>query len=170
MTANFSTLPIALQTANIPYPIRAVTQADMQTLQDNCWSHRSPENNKNTLHIALQAIEKKRGLGIVVEIDKKIIAYGQYLCLTHYAEISDLTVSESYRSQGIGTAMIQYLIQSIAQTDKTRIEIGVAESNPRALALYEKIGFEVSYDLTLNLGNGQEKVIYLRLRLPTKSH
>lgn len=171
MTANFSTIPIALQTANIPYPIRAVTQADLNALQTDCWAHRSPENNQNTLHIALRAIEKKRGLGIVVEasaIDKKIIAYGQYLCLTHYAEISDLTVSEQYRSQGIGTAMIQCLIASIRKTGHNLIEIGVAESNPRALALYEKIGFQISYNLNLNLGNGQGKVIYLRLKLPQK--
>lgn len=166
MTADSSTLSIALQTPNIPYRIRIVTKADLKALQTDCWGHRSLENNQNTLHIALRAIEKKRGLGIVVETDEKIIAYGQYLRLTHYAEISDLTVSEAYRCQGIGTAMIQYLIQAIAKTDKKRIEIGVAESNPRALALYKKLGFKISYDLTLNLGKGHEKVIYLRLNLP----
>ena len=45
------------------------------------------------------------------------------------------------------------------------IEIGAAVANPRAVALYRRLGFRDERQLFLNLGNGNEPVIYLRLEL-----
>ena len=45
------------------------------------------------------------------------------------------------------------------------IEIGAAMSNPRAVALYRRLGFEDSHTMMLNLGKGKEKVLFLRLVL-----
>src|SRR5690606_35640545 len=130
--------------------------------RQDCWAHRSITRSQEHLKMIEEAAKKRRGLGIVVEKlkSKQIIAYGQIMTLTKCYEISDLIVSEAYRSQGIGTAMIQYLLQTYKKAHSSCIEIGVAASNPRALALYKRLGFKVAYKLELNLGNGREPVIY----------
>ncbi len=171
MAIDSSTIPLALQIPEIPYHIRMVRQADMSELRKNCWAHRSITSSRDLLKTVTSSAERGRGLGIVVETTSNelpIIAYGQILILPRCAEISDLFVAEAYRSHGIGTAMIQYLIHSIRDTGTQCVEIGVAESNPPALALYQRLGFKISYDLNLNMGHGLERVLFLRLNLPKK--
>ncbi len=171
MAVDSSTIPLALQIPDIPYHIRMVRQADISELRKNCWAHRSIASCRELLKTVTNSAEKGRGLGVVVETashELPIIAYGQALVMPKCAEISDLVVAEGYRSQGIGTAIVQYLIHNIRETGVRVVEIGVAASNPRAFALYQHLGFKITYDLTLNLGNGRERVIYLRLNLPEK--
>lgn len=168
MTVDSNTQLLALQTADIPYHIRPVTHADSKSLHDCCWSHHSMTHTQEHLKYIIKAQSNQRGLGIVVEApdNPDIIAYGQMMLLTKCYEISDLIVADEYRSQGIGTALIQYLIAAFHFSTMRRIEIGVATSNPRALALYQQLGFEEAYQLELNLGQGRESVIYLSLILP----
>lgn len=168
MTVDSSTQVLALQTPDIPHIIRPVCRADSKALRRNCWSHRSMTRTQEQLKRITKTQSNHRGLGIVIEAlhSPGIIAYGQIMMLTACYEISDLIVVEAYRSQGIGTAMIQYLIGAFRYSQMRRIEIGVAASNPRALALYQRLGFVEAYELELNLGNGREPVIYLSLTLP----
>lgn len=160
MTVDSNTQPLALQPPDISHNIREVTTTDLMPLREDCWAHRSLTASKEILKRIENARKRKRGIGIVVEacLTKKIIAYAQIMMLTKCSEISDLIVSETHRSQGIGTAMIQYLIRTMPYKI---IEIGVAESNPRALALYQKLGFARAYELKFNTGH----IIYLRLKL-----
>lgn len=165
MTVDFNTQVLALQSPNIPYLMRQVKLSDLEALRQDCWTHHSITRSREHLKIVDDAAKTGRGLGIVVEADasKHIIAFGQILMLSQCSEISDLIVSDAYRCQGIGTAMIQYLVHAFLGSFLPRIEIGVAASNPRALALYKRLGFQVGYELELNLGNGKETVIYLSL-------
>jgi len=161
-------IPLALQSTIIPYDIRPVTLDDVATLQACLWQHRSFRDIQDFIARVLKFTEQKRGLGIVVTnalIDPHlIVAYGQVTRWLQCAEISDLIVSTDYQSQGIGTAMIQHLTQSVIQTVDC-VELGVAESNPRALKLYQALGFRERYKLKLDLGEGHEPVIYLGLDL-----
>lgn len=158
----------ALQSPDTAHIIRQISNTDLLALHADCWSHRSVKRCQEILKTINTARKRQRGMGIVVAGDvNKIIAYGQIMRLSKCIEISDLVVSEKYRSQGIGTAMIQYLIASIPDESRNIIEIGVAESNPRALALYQRLGFKRAYELRLKLTDGRETVVYLRLDLST---
>ena len=161
MSVDSNTQPLALQPHNTQHHIREVTIADLIPLRADCWVHRSLTASTEILKMIENASKRNRGSGIVVEssLTRKIIAYAQIMLLTKCYEISDLIVSENYRSQGIGTAMIQYLIRAVPMNRTKIIEIGVAETNIRALALYQKLGFSRAYDLKLVSGC----IIYLRL-------
>jgi ribosomal protein S18 acetylase RimI-like enzyme len=52
-----------------------------------------------------------------------------------------LGVHPALRSCGIGTLLIRSAEQRIAARGLTRAELGVEESNPRARALYERLGY-----------------------------
>ncbi|MEO1288676.1 MAG: GNAT family N-acetyltransferase [Chloroflexota bacterium] len=161
--SNSSIQVLALQPPDTPYSIRPVDIQDLHTLHLNFWQERTIDQCRTYLKRVLNASQKEHGLGIVVLDGDTIVAYGQVLSLTRCMEISDLFVQPSYRSQGIGTAMIQYLCTSMLKLSTLPIQIGVALSNPCALALYKHLGFTHKNYLELNLGDGIETVQYLEI-------
>lgn len=167
MKRDSNIVPIALEPPNQDILIRPVRANDLSALRANCWSGRSEVRCRDLLRRVIDAANRKRGLGIVVENEAvdALLAYGQVIHWTKCAEISDLMVIASHRSQGLGTAMIQYLIKHLPEPKPPCVEIGVAQSNPRALALYRHLGFQDSYTVNLDVGKGREKITYLRIVL-----
>jgi ribosomal protein S18 acetylase RimI-like enzyme len=116
--------------------------------------------------LALSA--KRRAFGLVavpVQQDDRPVAYGQVTCWPRVAEISDLIVSPAWRGQGVGSDMIHMLIGQASAWPVPAVEIGVAISNNRALALYRRLGFVDARTLRFDLGNGPEPVLYLNLNI-----
>jgi RimJ/RimL family protein N-acetyltransferase len=53
-----------------------------------------------------------------------------------------LSVSRDHRGHGIGSALVQELLMWAPTRGISRVEVRAWVSNPRALALYERLGFE----------------------------
>lgn len=140
---------------------------DADWLITDCWPERPATEIHQLINRAQQNARQGRGLGAVI-IDpesERPIGYGQLTLWPRTAEISDLVVSESWRGRGLGTAMIQYLVRAAREMHAPAVEIGAAYSNPGAMALYRRLGFEDSHIISLNLGDGMEDVLYLKLDL-----
>lgn len=59
-----------------------------------------------------------------------------------YSGTIGITLHPDYRNQGIGTRMMQYLIEWARQTGRlTRLELHVFTYNTRAIHVYERVGF-----------------------------
>ena len=162
--------PLALQQPNTQFEIRLVEPSDAKLLHQYLWKDRNIVAIREFIQRVLKFEDQGRGIGIVVtdnslSSDDLIIAYGQVTQWVKCAEISDLIVHPQYRGQGIGRAIIQYLTHHILVNKINCIELGVAMSNPRALALYRRLGFKDSYTLQLDLGQGTEAVLYLAIDL-----
>jgi ribosomal protein S18 acetylase RimI-like enzyme len=91
----------------------------------------------------------------------RAVGFGQLSRWGTRGEICNLIVSEAWRGQGIGSAMIRRLIGVARENSLADVEIGAALSNPRALALYRRLGFADDRRVMLDLGKGAEPVIYL---------
>lgn len=65
------------------------------------------------------------------------------------AYIDELSISPDRRSQGLGTAAIQAVLTRAATEGWVRIALEVNDDNPRARALYTRLGFEVEARRTL---------------------
>ena len=159
-------LPLALQMPDPRVIIRPVRMQDLPELLRDCWADRTENRAIEMIRRSEHNSTQRRGIGVVAidpQTPGKIVSYGQLTMWSRCGEISDLVVSGPRRSQGIGTAIIQYLVNEARQIPADCIEIGVALANLRALNLYQRLGFKDSYRLTLNLGNGPEAVLYLRL-------
>ncbi|MEW9571959.1 GNAT family N-acetyltransferase [Rhodanobacter sp. Si-c] len=74
----------------------------------------------------------------------------------HY--LAHLGVSPALRGQGIGLALINELIRCGLQLGRRRMVLDVAASNPRAQALYERLGFAVTGERHSALANAQGAV------------
>lgn len=147
--------------------IRPVRLIDCEALHRRCWPQRSLADVQQQIQRVQDTARQGRGGGVVAvpPDDTLPIAYGQLTLWRHLSEISDLIVTESRRSQGVGTAIIQYLVTQAARTALPVVEIGAAEDNPGALRLYRRLGFREARRLELDLGQGPQTVIYLELRL-----
>lgn len=153
----------ALQPPNPAIPIRRVLPEDLLSLAA-CWPERSAPVLETLIWHADRLYSQGRGLGVVVEHAQQIYAYGMLTQWRRCGEISDLYVQHELRGRGLGTAMIQHLVQFARQELRAPcVEIGVALSNPRALALYRRLGFGESHTVHADVDEGYEAVMYLRL-------
>jgi ribosomal protein S18 acetylase RimI-like enzyme len=62
--------------------------------------------------------------------------------------IAQLGVAEAMQGQGIGTALLRHQIALARQKGQQRCVLDVAITNPRAQALYERLGFRVTCEHT----------------------
>lgn len=83
---------------------------------------------------------------LVAELDGVIVGSGE-LTTTEPAELKSLSVDASARGRGVGSAIIaaaEKVVEERADlaTGRTRhLVVGVGVDNPRAAALYERLGF-----------------------------
>jgi ribosomal protein S18 acetylase RimI-like enzyme len=147
--------------------LRLVQIEDALALQLACWPERTLQAVRVWLEGTISRQQRELVWGLVAQVNAQIVAYGQVARWGCIAEISDLVVAEGYRCMGIGTQLIESLMDIAREHGLPEVEIGAAETNPRAAALYRRLGFQDKRRAILELGNGPEPVIYLSLRLET---
>ncbi|MDW8298128.1 MAG: GNAT family N-acetyltransferase [Anaerolineae bacterium] len=141
---------------------RACLQADAEAVWRACFPQLPSAYIHEMLARAESVWRNGRGAGVVACLDDQIVGFGQVTLWARTAEISDLSVTESQRGRGIGTALLKHLIR-LGAAQRNVIEIGVAQRNVRAHALYQRLGFRHERTLLLDLGQGVEPVHYLTL-------
>lgn len=67
--------------------------------------------------------------------------------------IGHLGVEPTLRSHGLGKALIAGLMERVKKASSSRFVLDVSEENPRAKALYERLGFVVTKKNDSNLNN-----------------
>ncbi len=161
--------PLALQPPDPQVNIRPVQLTDVIALHHNCWAERSCTAIQQMVERAQRNAQQGRGLGVVITADgSDVVGFGQLTLWSECGELSDLIIAAPYRGRGLGTTLVQYLTRTAREMHATCLEIGAAYSNPQALALYRYLGFQDHRTLQLNLGNGNEAVLFLRLNIPKK--
>lgn len=157
--------PITILLPDHPdYLMRQAVVTDASDLHQQCW----PDYPSGLMEELLSRINnlhvQGRGTGLVIvhRHSNCIAGYGQIVKWGDKAEISDLIIAEAHRSQGLGTQLIRHLLQHAANLPINRAEIGVAASNRGAYRLYQRLGFEDTYTMLMDLGHGLEKVIYMQ--------
>ncbi|WP_407060098.1 GNAT family N-acetyltransferase [Kiloniella spongiae] len=77
--------------------------------------------------------------------------YRLSLCITGFLSgnrgrdffIDELFVEKAYRNQGIGTKALKYACKQSKILGARRVVLEVEQANPRAKALYERLGFQL---------------------------
>lgn len=85
---------------------------------------------------------------LLAELQGEVVAFAS-LRLVHYlgdeapyAEISEMFVSEQFRRQGVGRALMAELEQRARAAGAGSLVVLTGSDNERALALYQAMGFE----------------------------
>lgn len=96
----------------------------------------------------LQSQERGHLVYLLVERDEQLVGQGQlFLWPGTRGEIANVQVAAAYQNKGIGTTILNYLIQHAKIQAYTSLEITVAIANSRAQTLYQRLGFIVDRPL-----------------------
>jgi RimJ/RimL family protein N-acetyltransferase len=60
----------------------------------------------------------------------------------HKANLA-MTVHDNYQNLGLGTAMLQHLLEIAKKKELKKVHLRVTSNNPRAIHVYEKCGFKI---------------------------
>ena len=75
--------------------------------------------------------------------DDEILAFGGLWFNIDEAHVMNIAVREDNRQKGLGTKLLQFLIELAKKKEKKCITLEVREDNKPAIKLYEKLNFEV---------------------------
>jgi ribosomal-protein-alanine N-acetyltransferase len=73
-----------------------------------------------------------------------IVAFCSFWLILDEIHINNLAVRREFRGRGVGTALLEYVIQAGASRGAERATLEVRRSNEPARRLYERLGFEVA--------------------------
>ena len=102
--------------------------------------------------------------GIVSADDNDNAAsYGVYHSFRGQAMVDALATDENYRRQGRATLVLEGLIAEAKEQGRKCLRLAVRKSNTAAIALYEKSGFRLVYELPLYFTNddGTKETAYI---------
>ena len=85
--------------------------------------------------------EAERGFFIAAYIDGAFAGYAGMLSVLDERDVCNVATHPSFRSRGVGKALVCALIESARETGASVIMLEVRKSNAAAIALYEKAGF-----------------------------
>lgn len=77
----------------------------------------------------------------LAHVDGQVVASCTVDLSTNYNYLYGLAVAQAYRSQGIGSALVKYVVNDLIAKNNKDFQIAVEEENVGAWKLYEKLGF-----------------------------
>lgn len=92
--------------------------------------------------------KKKDDIGLVAEVDEKIVGAVWVRIMNDYGHLNDTTPSfaislyKEYRGFGIGTAMMKKMLCVLKQRGYTQSSLAVQKANV-AVEMYKKVGFQI---------------------------
>jgi ribosomal protein S18 acetylase RimI-like enzyme len=95
----------------------------------------------------------------IITLDGTDIGWLQSFVKEDALFLAQLFVDRAWRGQGIGTAMVEALIDEAARTSRA-LTLGVVKTNP-ALRLYQRLGFRTTHQ--------DERKFYMRRDSGTRS-
>ncbi len=104
-------------------------------------------------------------LGVINTKTKELVGYSFLLNVFDEIHINNIAVKESYREQGLGKKLLDYIIKFGKENYFSRITLEVRESNKRALNLYYQYGFDLISRRTGYYSNPKEDALILMKNL-----
>lgn len=104
-------------------------------LETICFSH--PWSEKAIIE------EAEHGYFIAAYCDGAFAGYAGMTCVLDERGICNIAVVPSFRGNGVGKALVMALIDSAKADNASVMMLEVRQSNTAAIALYEKMGFEL---------------------------
>jgi len=141
-----------------PYiAFRLAQEADRRPLHATCYAEQTAFQFQDLFNHVLRLQAQGRCFWLVITAYDRLIGNGQLVIYPTGAECANLFMVPEYRGQGIGTALVGVLTAVARHQHVTDLEIGVTTDNPRALALYQRLGFQE--DRRLHLPNSKPSII-----------
>ena len=107
-------------------------------------------------------INSENSYYIVAKLENEIVGFAGIKVLLDEADIMNIVTKKSYRNKGIGSILLQNLIDLSYNLNLKQITLEVNASNLSAISLYKKFDFE-KIGLRKNYYNNQNAIIMSKL-------
>ena len=95
-----------------------------------------------TQQFTVEQITRRKGAHIVAERAHRVVGHGGVAFLADDAHVTSIAVDPQHHRLGVGTTLMEELIELSAARVSGAITLEVRVSNESAIALYERLGFE----------------------------
>lgn len=96
--------------------------------------------SKNAL---MNELNNDRARYYVVIEHEQVMAYGGVWIIFDEGHITNIAVHPQYRCRGLGTQLLEVMIQEATIEGVVCFTLEVRESNKQAISMYKKFGFEI---------------------------
>lgn len=90
---------------------------------------------------SLRLLLSDEAIGFVCVQDGRAVAYGGMLLVPGEGQVTNVAVHPDYRKRGLGTVIVDAMIQESKRRGLEQIALEVRCSNEAAIGLYERAGF-----------------------------
>ncbi len=97
--------------------------------------------------------------GVLAEDGGEIVGYGGISVVYENADIENIAVGEAYRRSGIGSALLQKLIERAKKGGAKQVFLEVRVSNSAAMIMYLKHGFVGKYVRSRYYSDGEDCLV-----------
>ena len=170
MVNRLATLPADFSPNGLPgFTFRLARLEDARALHGACYAERPFRSFQTYFESTIRWQSNGRSYCLLItHVSGDVVASGQLILYPHGVELANLIVAPSWRRQGIGTAMIGWLMAAARANTIPRLEISVSSDNHLALALYQRLGF--SEDRRVRLPQNETAVVLSQVLLSGESH
>lgn len=108
------------------------------------------------------SFESENFCGTLVEEGGEIIGYGGIAFAVDTADIANVAVTEEYRRGGVGSAVLESLVEEAKMRGIKKVFLEVRVSNVAAMSLYLRHGFAGVYARTRYYPDGEDCLVMAR--------
>lgn len=117
----------------------------------------------------LTCLRQRNCIGMVAERNHKIVGFMVYELHKSRLRILNFAVSPDARRQGVGTQMVQRLVDKLSQQRRKEIILEVRETNLAAQLFFKKQSFRAVCVLRNHYDDTTEDAYYMQYRLVDES-
>ena len=115
---------------------------------DNFWN----------LDVLESELESPSSYYFVIKNNEEIVGFAGIKVILDEADIMDIVIKKSYRGNGLGKLLMEYLISISRSLKLLSLTLEVREDNYSAIALYTKLGF-IKVVLRKNYYDGKNAIL-----------
>ena len=87
-------------------------------------------------------LENPNSKYFMCKLNNEIVGFAGVLIVLDEADITNIVIKKDFRNKGIGTSLLNYLIEFCKSQNLTKINLEVSSKNDIAINLYKKFGFK----------------------------
>lgn len=141
--------------------ILEMTLSDLEKIKDKLQNDYDEFWNENILR---KELEDENSKYIVIKEKDKILGFAGVWISPVDAQITNIVVKKDSRKNGIGSLLLERLIEIAKNAKQEVLRLEVNENNKPAINLYNKYGFE-QVGLRKKYYNGMDNAVLMDLKL-----
>lgn len=119
--------------------IEVMTLDDLESIKDILASDFDKFWNYNVFKSELQSENSKY---LVANLNTEIIGFAGIKIILDEADVMNIVIKKIYRNQGVGTLLLNEIINLCKKQNLNSVSLEVNETNSSAIHLYENFGFK----------------------------